>query len=242
LSKPTAFSDDISASILCLDASTPACSAALLHKGHCFSRFEIASRQHTQRLLPMVDEVVNDAGVNLAELDALALTTGPGSFTGIRIGFGVVQGLAFGAQLPVIPVSTLEAMAQEAATRLSLNAGELVMPVLDARMDECYWAVFCVGSDGAVIRLEPDQLSAPEQILPDIDFGKTILVGDGWNYAGRFQFEPAKVEPEFFPSAQAMLTIAARCYLQGDAKPIECVEPLYLRDKITWKKRQRLRQ
>lgn len=104
----------MSVKILALDTATERCSVALLVGNTVYSRSEIAPRDHTKKVLPMVDEVLKEAGVTLQELDALAFGRGPGSFTGVRIGIGIAQGLAFGADLPMIGISTLAAMAQAA--------------------------------------------------------------------------------------------------------------------------------
>lgn len=229
-------------SVLALDTSTPACSVALSYQGQRYSRRALASREHTRLILPMVDEVLVEAGITLVDVEVLAFTTGPGSFTGIRIGFGVAQGLAYGSGLPVIPVSTLEVMAVAAADEFLLSAGEYVMPMLDARMDEIYWAVFCVKEDHSLTRVQPDSLDAPENIevaLPDS--AKLCVVGDGWNYADRLSLKPAQIHQEYYPDAVAVLAIASQRYKAGEIESIENVQPVYLRDKITWKKRQRLR-
>ena len=133
--------------ILALDSSTDACAVALSVNGVLTSRFEIATQSHTQRLLPMVEELLAEQRLALADLDALAFGRGPGSFTGLRICTGIIQGLAYGANLPVIPVSTLEAMALGFyRANPSMNAPLLV--ALDARMDEVYWALYQPGNHG----------------------------------------------------------------------------------------------
>src|SRR5690606_35013648 len=131
------------AHILALDSATDACSVALYRDGEVTALFELAAKSHSRRLLPMVDELLQNAGCSLKDLDAIAFGRGPGSFTGLRICLGVVQGLAFGANLPVIPVSTLAAMA---SGYLRECAGSGLPPpllvALDARMEEIYWAIF----------------------------------------------------------------------------------------------------
>ncbi len=191
----------------------------------------------------MIDAVLAEAGIAVRDLDGLAFTHGPGSFTGIRIGFGVAQGLAFGAGLPVVPVSTLEAMAEGALDRLDLRPGEYVLPMLDARMNEVYWALFQVEEQGRLTRLVEDSLSSPETVRFSLaQQSKLTVVGDGWNYAQAFSFpSPQAVSPEFYPAAESVLKIARCEFAEGRQQRIEDVQPAYLRERVSWKKRQRLR-
>ena len=229
--------------LLALDTSTPACSVALCCHGRNYSRGILASRTHTQHILPMVDEVLDEAGVSLQDIDGLAFTVGPGSFTGIRIGFGVAQGLAFGAELPVAAISTLETMAVGAVENFSIAAGCYIMPMLDARMEEVYWALFRVGDNLALERITEDRLSAPGEVEVCLPTGaELVVVGDGCNYEASFSFTPQQMHAEYLPDAKAMLEIAHRIFQAGEAQDIAEVQPVYLRDKITWKKRQRLRE
>ena len=121
----------MSVKILALDTATENCSVALLVDDKVYVRSEVAPRDHTKKILPMVDEVLKEAGLTLAELDALAYGRGPGSFTGVRIGIGIAQGLAFGADLPMIGVSTLEAMAHSKGLATAKD-GELVSGAVQA--------------------------------------------------------------------------------------------------------------
>jgi tRNA threonylcarbamoyladenosine biosynthesis protein TsaB len=135
--------------ILCLDSSTEWCSVAVGDGRRWHGRDERAGQSHSERLLPMVSATLAEAGLALPQLDGLAFGAGPGSFTGIRIGCGVVQGLAFGADLPVVAVPTLEALAQEARRRHGWTA---VAACLDARMREVYFA--CMPPTGRVARVD----------------------------------------------------------------------------------------
>ncbi|MDI9229458.1 tRNA (adenosine(37)-N6)-threonylcarbamoyltransferase complex dimerization subunit type 1 TsaB, partial [Serratia bockelmannii] len=135
----------MSARILALDTATEACSAALLNQQQIYARFEIAPRDHTQRILPLVQELLQVQQLELTALDALAFGRGPGSFTGVRIGIGIAQGLALGANLPMIGVSSLATMAQGA---WRLTGATRVLAAIDARMGEVYWAEYQRDANG----------------------------------------------------------------------------------------------
>lgn len=229
--------------ILALDSSTDACSVALNADGKLSARFELAAKSHTQRLLPMVDEVLQSNGHKLADLDAIAFGRGPGSFTGLRICMGIVQGLAFGARLPVIPVSTLEAMAL-GYYRSNPHAELPVLVTLDARMDEVYWGLFARNGD-AVAPLSAEFVMKPE-LLPEQDViqslaGQFIAVGPGWHYPAMQLLAPSTIVMDAQPQAEDMALIAARVWSAGGAIDVLDAQPVYLRDTISWQKRQRIR-
>ena len=248
--------------ILAIDTATPACSVALTNGDEILARHKLASREHTQLLLPMVDDVLAEGAMALSQIDVIAFTAGPGSFTGIRIGFGVVQGLAFGADIPVLPVSSLETLAHTAIRKLGIQQEALlefhkknsekefcdltIVPMLDARMDEIYWAQFQLPMESEVPsdlqRSCVDSLSSPEETCNEVNRSSVVIVvGDGWNYSDRISLEPTIVDATLMPEAQDILTIATPLIQAGKAVPVEQASPIYLRDKITWKKRQRLR-
>ena len=231
--------------ILAIDTSTPACSAAILRGDEVLSKHQLASREHTRLILPMVHDLLNEAGMALSEMDAIAFTVGPGSFTGIRIGFGVVQGLAFGAELPVLPVSSLETLAHTAIRKLHIRPNTHIIPMFDARMDEIYSAHFYYGSEG-LQRLHKDNVCTPAKIdsefFDPIISDPMIIVGDGWNYSERMSIRtPNYTDITLLPEAQDIFSIACPLMSEGKAIPVEEANPVYLRDKITWKKRKKLR-
>ena len=125
--------------ILAIDTSTEACSAALLIDGDLQGVYKLAPREHSLLILKMIDGLLSDAGITVSELDAIAFGRGPGSFMGLRIAAGVVQGIAYAHELPVIPVSTLKAIAQRASEE---TRHQHVLAAIDARMDEVYWAAY----------------------------------------------------------------------------------------------------
>lgn len=216
--------------LLALDSSTEACSVALLDGDVVIERYVEAPREHMLHLLPMVDELMAERGLKLRDLDAIAFARGPGSFTGLRICLGVVQGLAFGAQLPVIPISTLAALAQSGAA--DVPAGTRILGAIDARMDEVYWAWFEKAVNGLVQPLGDEHLSAPEQVGAAAH-AAAIGVGSGWSYRPRLcDAGFAHIDPALLPRARAIAALALPVWNAGGAVDVEQALPVYLRDKV----------
>jgi tRNA threonylcarbamoyladenosine biosynthesis protein TsaB len=223
--------------ILAVDTATEACSAALLVGEQVFSRWEEAPRDHTRKILPMVQAVLDDAGITLDELDAIAFGRGPGSFTGVRIGIGVAQGLAFGAGVPLIGISTLAAMAQGVHR---LDGAEQVLTAIDARMNEVYFGRYEL-IDGRMQLVGDEVVSDPEALV-DVRgklAGRVTCVGTGFETYGEIlsgladELVASQVR---FPAALDMLPLARSAWLAGEAVAVEQATPVYLRDKVTWKK------
>lgn len=229
--------------LLALDTSTEACSVALLYKGEVTYFDELAQRTHAKRILPMIDEILVQSGIQLNQLDALVFGRGPGSFTGVRVGAGIVQGLAFGADLPVIPISNLTAMAQQAYEQYG---AEQVLCAIDARMNEVYFSQL----QAEKVRLENtdfvqwqelvnEQVCSPQQVLAqlkDIQIEDWTMVGTGWEYA---EFTVAGLGEKTqidLPSARYMLSLALPFYHQKHWISAVEIEPVYLRNEVTWKK------
>ncbi|SIP97968.1 tRNA (adenosine(37)-N6)-threonylcarbamoyltransferase complex dimerization subunit type 1 TsaB [Aeromonas veronii] len=223
--------------ILAVDTATEACSAALLVGDKQFSRWEEAPRDHTRKILPMVQAVLEDAGISLSDLDAIAFGRGPGSFTGVRIGISVAQGLAFGAGVPLIGISTLAAMAQGA---YRLDGAEQVLTAIDARMNEVYFGRYEL-IDGRM-QLVGDEVVSESAALVDVRgklAGRVTCVGTGFETYGETLSGLADELAESqvrFPAAEDMLPLARAAWLAGEAVPVEQATPVYLRDKVTWKK------
>ena len=243
------------ASLLSIDTSGPCCSVALSVDDKQLIKRTDTPREHVRLVLPMIDALLAEASIKLSALDAIAFTHGPGSFTGLRIGFGVVQGLAFGADLPVIALSTLRVMAQR-AIRLTIPTSEYaIIPAIDARMGELYWG-FYRQLDGLAQQIEPDAL-CPQQGMSlrlfdeDASHGledsmSLIGVGDGWQYQpeltqGNEVLKLRAIYENIGPDAEDILPLAIAAFQAGRVAAIEDVEPVYLRNTISWKKRQRLR-
>ena len=168
--------------VLAIDTATENCSAALLIDGSLQSREIEMERGHAERILPMVDELLAQAGLTLRDLDAIAFGRGPGSFTGVRLAVTVTQGLAFGANLGVVPISDLRAVAQRAFRADATLTRALVCN--DARMSEVYWACFERGGDG-LARLEgEEQVSKPTDVKLPPTWSTATAAGRGFAHAG----------------------------------------------------------
>ena len=221
--------------ILAFDTATEACSVALQVGDRFFSRHQIAPRQHATLLLPMIHDVLREAKIALQDLHAIAFGCGPGSFMGVRFATGVAQGLALGLQKPVIPVSTLQTLAQTACRKKNI-ANCLVG--WDARMGGIYWGFYQADDTGMMQPTIADQLSLPETFdmlqLPAVGFA---LAGNAWTVYKDKLPQVFSSSSEFFvtdcyPDAQAMLLIAHADYLLGKTMPPENARPHYVRDRV----------
>ena len=222
--------------LLAIDTTEAGCSAALLVDGVLTERFEHAPRRHSELLLPMMDGLLGEAGVALADLDALAFARGPGSFTGIRIATAVVQGAAFGAGLPVVPVSSLQALAQGVARTTDAAA---VCVALDARMHEVYYAAYRC-ADHMVDRVIAEEgVYSPDAVpLPDVPGWHAA--GSGWRaYGDRLAArcgDPVVVHADRQVQAGDVALLAAGLYRSGAAVSADKALPIYLRDQVAWTK------
>lgn len=228
----------MSAKILALDTATERCSVALMVGDKVYSRSEFAPRDHTKKILPMVDEVLKEAGLALSDLDALAFGRGPGSFTGVRIGIGIAQGLAFGADLPMIGVSTLAAMAQGAYRQHGVTR---VASAIDARMSEVYWGRFERQEDGSWNEIDAECVIPPSVLAEEVqkDDKTWAKVGTGWEaYADDLAALPLTlIESEIlYPDSQDIVYLAQFEWAKGNTTAVEDSSPVYLRDTVAWKK------
>ncbi|WP_064602649.1 tRNA (adenosine(37)-N6)-threonylcarbamoyltransferase complex dimerization subunit type 1 TsaB [Photobacterium sp. J15] len=229
----------MSTKILAVDTATENCSVALLVGDEVISRCEYAPREHTTKILPMVDTVLAEGGLKLKQLDALAFGRGPGSFTGVRIGIGIAQGLAFGADLPMLGVSTLAAMAQGT---YRTHQAEQVLTAIDARMGEVYWGQYQRKADGDWQVIGGEQVIQPESLVSQFeatDSGLWLTAGTGWeSYAEPLAQLKVKMEKGtvLYPDSQDMVHLAKYAFARGEMVEAEQASPVYLRDTVTWKK------
>jgi tRNA threonylcarbamoyladenosine biosynthesis protein TsaB len=225
--------------LLALDSATEACSAALYLDGVVRERFELAPRRHTALLLPMAQQLLADAGLRLTDLDYLAFTQGPGSFTGLRIAIGAVQGLALGLDRPVIGVSTLATLA---ARCQRLQGASSVAVALDARMGQVYWGRYGQDAEGQCRALATDTLELPEEV-PQLPPGGWQAAGPGWlKYAVALTsasgLRPNLEALELYPHAEDLARLAAVRAQRGESVPATQAQPVYLREQVA-KKRAR---
>lgn len=219
--------------LLALDTATEACSAAVYADGALLQRYEVLGRGHAERLLPMVDELLAEAGLALGALDAIAFGRGPGAFTGVRIAVSLAQGLALGADLPVVAVSDLAALGRLALD--STPGAALAVACLDARMGEVYWARVAARPDGGVDASD-EHLGAPDAVTVEESAGRFVAAGHGWSaypiLAERFGGRLLGVRPELLPRAAEIARLAALDLAAGRAVRPEDAAPVYLRDDV----------
>lgn len=215
--------------LLAFETSTEACSVAVYVDGQVHERFEIAPRRHTELALPWAEALLAEAGIARSQLDAIAVGRGPGAFTGVRLAIAVAQGIALALDRPVVPVSTLAALAMRAG-------GERRIAAIDARMGEVYLGAFTFEADGGLRALTDEVVVAPDAaILPE---------GGGWSGAGtgfvaadgalraRFGEQLVAVDAAALPHAADVAALAALAFSRGEAQAPERIEPAYLRNNV----------
>ena len=235
-------------SILAIETSTEACSVALHCMSGTVSRYAEEPRSHTQLLMPMIESVLSEAGIKPTELDAIGVAIGPGSFTGLRIGFAATQGLAFGLDIPVIPVSSLQIMVATyrrkiRQSRLSIHPNKpiRIMPILDARMGEFNCGCYSIDDQDTIVREFNDRLLTTTDAKHWVkELSPNVIIGDG----------EALVSPDsgwqgmltsIYPDAKDLLGMAIARYDIGQTVPISRVDLVYLRGADAWQKRKRIR-
>ena len=235
--------------ILAIDTATEACSAALIIDSDTINsritaRYQLAPREHSRLILKMVDELLADAALPVSRLDAIAFGRGPGSFMGLRIAAGVVQGIAFAHDIPVIPISTLQAIAQRAYEE---TANDHILVAIDARMDEVYWGAYYLGEqlsngpqwliDGEEKVISPDMIKLPEMLAEKNKHW--VGAGSGWgSYGNRLladNFTLQSMLVDCFPSAEVIVKLAVKEYRAGNMVSAAQAIPVYLRNDVAKK-------
>lgn len=223
--------------ILAIDTATEACSAALWNDGTLSAHFEICPREHTQRILPLVQEVLTESGTTLSELDALAFGRGPGSFTGVRIGIGIARA---GAGRRTANDWRFHA-GHHGAGRLAQTGATRVLAAIDARMGEVYWAEYQRDEQGVWHGEETEAVLKPDAVAERLAqlSGEWATVGTGWQAwpdlakASGLTLSSGEIE---LPAAEDMLPLACYLLAAGKTVAVEKAEPVYLRNEVAWKK------
>jgi tRNA threonylcarbamoyladenosine biosynthesis protein TsaB len=228
--------------VLAVDAATEACSVALLSGEELISRSAEGGRPHAQQVLGMVEAVLAEAEGSLSMLDGIAASIGPGAFTGVRISVAVAQGLAFGAGLPVVPVSTLEAL----AFQVMRSGGRHALACLDARMGEVYWGCFSADLARGLGWSCPASVGPPEGVaLPVLEpyrgIGRGFVAYPQLAALPGLELDPK--EAQALPNAREFAALGALRLALGEGVDPADISPLYLRDKVALTEAERrLRQ
>jgi len=220
--------------LLALDTATEACSAAVWVNGSVSACFEIAGREHTHRLLPVVTNALQQAGISYSDLDAVVCGLGPGSFAGVRIGVAFAKGVALARDLPMLGVSTLALLAQAA---LSEPGCLPVLVAIDARLGEVYFQAFERNAQGMAVAVSEPVVCAPHAVIDPGQHGQWQAVGTGWGVyepvlRARIAGQILTVAPEALPQAASAFALAIPAMEQGLAVTADALQPVYLRNQI----------
>ena len=222
--------------ILALDSCTEMCSTALLHDGKRYEQSELTQRGHSDLVLGMMDGLFEQSASTISDVDVLAFGRGPGSFTGVRVGVSVAQGIAFARDIPVVAISSLAAVAQKAANEIG---AEYIAVAMDARMGEIYCAHYHY--DGHVVNfLNQERVCAPDEFLP-FNQVECVGVGSAWRVyetalKANFGDKVVRVEADYFPEACHVIRLAEIEILAGKLVSVDQALPVYLRDNVAKKK------
>ena len=223
--------------ILALDTATENCSAALWIDGHVLQRELQAERGHADLILSMVDELLQESGATLPDLQAIAFGRGPGSFTGVRLAASVTQGLAFGAGVPVVPVSDLRAVAQR------LASSQNVLVCNDARMQEVYWGCYVRGTDGLMVPVTDERVSQPAEVRLPPEWANMPVAGVGRGFevypllSAGLADQLTHIHPGLLPRASEVAKLAVAEVQAGRLKAAADAVPIYIRDDVARPKR-----
>ena len=219
--------------VLAIDTATERCSVALRMDGQVIERSLDTARGHADTVLPMIDAVLGEAGIALRDVDGIAYGRGPGAFTGVRIAIGVVQGLAFGADLPTVGVSDLAAIAQQIA-----RPADRILVCMDARMNEVYWATFIGNEHGLVAASSIEQVTPPEAVdVPTSAFDVAAGMGFAAYPQLRSRFGTLRVHDSVLPRAAEVARLGEAELRAGNGRPAAQAQPVYLRDRVAVAKR-----
>ena len=226
--------------LLALDTSSDACSVALQLDNTISETHVVEPKQHTRLLIPMIRDLLRDAGVQLQDLDTIILGNGPGSFIGMRIAASVAQGLAFGSGLKIVPVSSMAAVAAEVMETYS--AAEVIV-AQDARMNEAYLGIYRDDGDGIPNAVTDEVLQPIEKIdvLATANASELFAAGQAWEkYPALLELNRAAIAELVdvrYPKARYLLGLGMRAWQAGEAIAPENLAPAYIRSKVAEKPR-----
>ncbi len=233
--------------ILAVDTSADTCSVSLFNQGVWSQFHEVMPRQHANRVLGIIEQVLKEQSLVLSDLDAVVYGQGPGSFTGLRISAGIAQGYSLALDIPVFGVSTLSTLAMSI---VDAPIGTVILPCIDARMNQVYWSPHLVDSQGIPRPIGAETVQDPHTLLADPDWQSCIAIGNGWAYHAEMpEAVLAMVLPVTDPSTARFgdteQPIAANMirWVQAThpvAQKPGAVEPIYIRDNVTWEQKPKI--
>lgn len=215
--------------ILAFDTAGESCSVALSVNGLCLEQISLEPRKQAEKILQLIDVLFLEANLKREELNGIALTHGPGAFTGVRIAISAAQGIAYGLDLPVVTVSTLAALAQGAYRKLGWQH---VLAAIDARMEEVYWGCYELNDQHLMQAKLPDQVMSPALVsLPEENSLNCYGVGSGW---ATYSETLPKVKEHHILQVEAfdIITLASPLFAAGNTISAEAIQPIYLRDNV----------
>lgn len=226
---------------LAIETSTEACSVALFNEGEIFEIHEIVPRQHTDKLIPMIDQILSEHQFQKSDLDYIAFSRGPGAFTGVRISCSAAQGIAYGLGVGVVPVSTLEILAIGAVRQFDINEDCNIISCIDARMGEVYWAGYSYKSNKLISSSE-EYVVSPDDINISISSDNVFAIGSAWGvYEGRLKkslnIKDVSIADDHYPHSKDLALLAALKIEQGKVVPPEEALPVYLRNNVATPKK-----
>jgi tRNA threonylcarbamoyladenosine biosynthesis protein TsaB len=217
--------------LLAIDTATDVCSVALACGERVSERAEAVGQKHSERILPMVQALLREAGLHLRDCDAIAFGSGPGAFTGLRIACGIAQGLAYGAGLPVVAVGNLEALALAACE--AVPGARSILAAIDARMQEAYWAVYSIDA-GRLEEVSAPALASASELAgicrrhaPDLVAGNALR-----SFPEAAAALSCPLAPDVRASAASIARLATAKFAAGGATPAQRVAPVYVRDRV----------